>query len=99
MLERVTSKCHEEQQHLDKADLITKLLQKCSTQRFVNQPRNEQQYQLRSAGIKDSEVENVLHVVTDPTYHPRLKGGDYIIANSACMTPATSRSNKDNANE
>lgn len=79
------------QQHHDKADIITKLLQKCSIQRFVNQPHNKQEYHLCSAGIKDSDVEKVLYTLLQ-IQHPRLKGGDYIIVNS--KTPATSRSIK-----
>ena len=66
----------------DKTEVITKL-QQCPIQKFINKSHNEQQYCLSGVGITGTDMEKVLHVVSDPTYHPRLKGADYIIFYSA----------------
>ena len=67
---------------VDKATIITKL-QNCPIQKIVNKPPAVQQSELRKAGITGTDMEKVLHVLSDLSCHPKLKGADYIIFNSA----------------
>jgi len=66
---------------VDKMEVITKL-QKCPIQQFVNKSLAAQQSDLRKIGITGTDMEKVLHVISDSSYQ-RLKGADYIIFNSA----------------